>query len=78
MMGNALQSHLFLYEKYVVCSNEGLEHYNKSKKQDCFWKQKKHKITKIGDSVWLSFVHMQHCSLRDYSMLNMKKLKLSL
>ena len=30
------------------------EMWNKSKKKDCFWKQKTHKITKIGDSVWLS------------------------
>ena len=33
-------------------------------KKGCLWKQRTYKITKIGDSDWLSLFHMQHCSLR--------------
>ena len=34
-------------------------------KKDCLWKQRTHKITKIGDTVGFSlFIIMQHCSLR--------------
>ena len=32
----------------------------KNNLKDCLWKQRKHKRTKIGDSVFIKSLHMQH------------------